>query len=1025
MQSKLSTLLWSFLACTVVFAQGVKINEAIPFENGAKTSLAIAYTGTEKLTYFALDATKGVLTLDLPGVYSNVDFSQLQFAQVRAITQVPLNPDSNEGISISFFLREDVVYSLYEGNPGELIIFFEETAVTQPVAAVTEPVLEPAAAKNTAVEISGEPGVGRLATVQVETYENVGLIQLNTMAGVETRDFYLSGPRRYVLDLKETICSLDHDRIELNAPLVKQVRVRQFQVDPTPVTRMVLDLETRTEVKFRANEAGILLAFGPDEGTVDAILADGKLPLDQPEMVANTFEEPVTEDAMTTPSVTVENSAAEATPEPSLPLAEEVEPETVVVENQEMVATPVEHEKTEAQTVAEALNVKEAVAAVTEEVVEETIPEAVKKEAASVNESVVEPSTVVAEVTEPVDVQPEPTPVETLAEEKPALEVAAALQEEVITPVTSETVVEDQAPLVEEQADLKPTVESEPVPEPQNNEKVVAEVDSSALNEDDSKLYQTFQERSSTDDNTVSFTLNVPHSNDLASIDSELEDFLAEEAEKTPYNMMRHADLKRPLREGPILMNNSTVARVSQQLAEMAPLQEGEAGTDPEDLESIFAEPEVNDDFETLSGNRKKYRGFEIDSIDVKNVQVIDLLRFLASQINVNLYIDSSVSPQLTATYKFTNMPWDLVLDMILNNANLDKEFSHGVLRVATVEKFRREAEQRRELQEQRELAVPVETVHMPLSYAKAADVEEIVRNYLSPRGLILRDDRTNTLIIEDIPKRMLSIRALIKKLDKMISQVTIEARVVETTKRFLRELGIQWGLSANYSPELGTDTGLTFPNRVGVGGPALGTTSRFNGLQGGYAVNFPVVSENASGIGLSFGNFLDNFKLDISLQMLEDEGSGRIISAPKITTQNNKTATIQNGSRIPIQTIQRGTLTIRYIDATLQLLVTPHITADETIIMDIVVDKSEPDFTRTVSGNPVINIRKADTRVLVKNGGTAVIGGIFTINEQNSAQGIPKLRNIPFLRRVFGSERVEYTNQELLIFVTPRIVKY
>jgi type IV pilus assembly protein PilQ len=401
-------------------------------------------------------------------------------------------------------------------------------------------------------------------------------------------------------------------------------------------------------------------------------------------------------------------------------------------------------------------------------------------------------------------------------------------------------------------------------------------------------------------------------------------------------------------------------------------------------------------------------------------------LRFIADQVGINLYVDPSVG-ETRATYRFRNMPWDQVLDIILTNAGLEKEFRNGVLRVATVNKFKSEAEEQRALREQRELSVPTETVYRSLSYAKASDVIELATQYLSPRGTIMMDDRTNTLIIQDIPKKLIDMRTLLNRLDIMIAQVTIEARIVETTTRFLRELGIQWGLGAQYSPEAGTDTGLTFPNRVGLGGPVLRLPEGVGVPEGGYAVNFPVVTENPSGIGLTLGNFLDNFKLEISLQLLESDGHGKIISSPKITTQNNKTAIIKNGQEIPIQTIQRGVITTRFVEAVLELSVTPQITSDETIIMDLIVDKSEPDFTRAsgVGGNPIINISRAETQVLVKNGGTAVIGGIFSLNEQNSAAGIPGLRGVPLLKRLFGNERREYSNQELLIFVTPRIVKY
>ncbi|MCB1042128.1 MAG: type IV pilus secretin PilQ [Acidobacteria bacterium] len=505
---------------------------------------------------------------------------------------------------------------------------------------------------------------------------------------------------------------------------------------------------------------------------------------------------------------------------------------------------------------------------------------------------------------------------------------------------------------------------------------------------------------------------------DLASdIDQELAEFGSSDSF---YDQMKtvkrtHGSVK------PIEITDRAIAD-SMSLGEARSMQEDFA--EPQQ-QSLFDEVESmqDDSYERIDGGQGKYRGFEIQKIDVKDANVVDLLRFLADQVGINLYVDPSVQ-KLKATYSFRNIPWDQAMDIILRNANLDWEFENGVLRVATTAKFKDEAEQRRALLLERELSVPPETVTFPLSYAKVKEVVPIIEQYLSPRGTILFDERTNTLIIEDIPKRMVAIRTLIRRLDTRVPQVAIEARIVETTKRFIRELGIQWGLDAEYSPESGTDTGVTFPNRIGVGGPNFGRNSP-GGLAGGYAVNFPVISESPSGIGLSFGNFLNTFQLDISLQMLESEGNGQIISAPKVITQNNKTAVIKNGQRIPTQTEQRGTITVRYIDAVLELEVTPQVTNEKTIIMDLVVDKSEADFTRTVLGNPVINVRRAETRVLVKDGGTAVIGGIFVLSEQDSSVGIPGLRRIPIVKHLFGSDNKQLQNQELLIFITPRIVKY
>ncbi len=500
-------------------------------------------------------------------------------------------------------------------------------------------------------------------------------------------------------------------------------------------------------------------------------------------------------------------------------------------------------------------------------------------------------------------------------------------------------------------------------------------------------------------------------------IDAELAEF---KTKKTFYDHMKN-DHRNNGSTKPIEMTNQTIEEA---------LTLGEARSMQEDYEepsqsSLFDEVETmqDDSYVRIDGGTGKYHGFEIQKIDVKDANVVDLLRFLADQVGFNLYVDPSVQ-NLKATYSFRNIPWDQAMDIILRNANLDWEFENGVLRVATTKKFKEEAIARRELLIERELSVPPETVTFPLSYAKVKEIVPIIEQYLSPRGTILYDERTNTLIIEDIPKRMVAIRTLIRRLDTRIPQVDIEARIVETTKRFIRELGVQWGLSAEYSPERGTDTGVTFPNRVGAGGPVIGSTSP-GGLAGGYAVNFPVVADNPAGLGLSLGNFLNTFQLDIALQLLENEGQGQIISAPKVITQNNKTAVIKNGTRVPTQTIQRGTITVRYIEAVLQLEVTPQVTNEKTIILDLVVDKSEADFSRDVLGNPVINIRRAETRVLVKDGGTAVIGGIFVLNEQSSSQGVPGLKKIPFIRRLFGSESNRYDNQELLIFITPRIVKY
>ncbi|CAM2008500.1 type IV pilus secretin family protein [Acanthopleuribacter pedis] len=970
----------------VIIAGDVVIEKAVPMSNDGKTSLVVFYEGAPQLSFFALDTTEGVFSVDFPGATSEVDFSALAFPQVEKIVQEPLDVDAESGIRVRFFLNGSVNCSVYDGAQGEVTLFFKSELPETEAAVVTaheEVESLPQSAQPVVTQLDGGDGLKRLAHVDAADYDDYGVLRLSVAGLKEYRTFYLKEPNRFVIDLKETLVRMNEPNIRVEGALLQQVRVRQFQREPQPITRCVLDLSGKVPVTIRETEGGLALVYGVDETRLAqavAFLESNAADLKEAVAEATIVEEPAAEvvvaDVADTVSEVSEASVAEtATETPQ----HDTNDETVAVSTNEQVE-PLS--QASAAAVTEAADVQteahEALAVEPEPAAIESAARAISAEADTTDavQMVTEPSVSAArEVDVPVQNLPVVAEVEAPAAgvSQPAAETAEAGS------------VGSSLPVFEEAMTAMDAFEKN---------KIVASAEKA-------------------DDVMPSFTM-------VSDLDEEVTDALAGEnasGKESLYKMMKgqrstHYEL------GTIVVTNTAIE--SSKLLEMRPmLQDGEG--DSKDFASLFEE---NDDpYETIDGGEVEYRGEEISIIDVKDADVVDLLRFIADQVGINLYVDSSVR-DVRATYRFRNIPWDQALDIILTNANLDKQFQNGVLRVATTDKFRREEEARAELRLQRELAVDPVTVTFPLSYANAKEVVPIVEEYLSQRGIILMDERTNTLIIVDIPKKMTAIRTLIKKLDKMISQVTIEARVVESSRRFLRELGVQWGLNGNYSPELGTDTGLDFPNRVGVGGPRQGTVGQ-SGLAGGYAVNLPVVAENPAGIGLSLGNFLDNFKLDISLQMLESDGEGQIISAPKVTTQNNQTATIKNGQKIPIQTVQRGTVTTTFIDAVLELHVTPHITADETIILDVKVDKSQADFSRTVNGNPVITVREAETKLLVRNGGTAVIGGIFTLNEQSSGSGVPKLRNVPFLKRLFGYESEQFENDELLIFITPKIVKY
>lgn len=423
----------------------------------------------------------------------------------------------------------------------------------------------------------------------------------------------------------------------------------------------------------------------------------------------------------------------------------------------------------------------------------------------------------------------------------------------------------------------------------------------------------------------------------------------------------------------------------------------------------------------TIGGGEKPYNGKPL-SLDFKDADIKDIFRFISDFSGLNVVLDPTVSGKITI--KLTEVPWDQALDIILKNNGLGMVYENNVIRIATTQKLATEEANRRRLAEEKELAVPLKTITRALSYSKAADLQKILQKIMSKRGDVLTDKRTNTLIVSDVPDRFDIITNLIDTLDAPTPQVNIETRIVETTRDFSRDLGVQWGFRGISDAAHGNTTNLIFPNNAVIDGSAVNSTNGINGPLGGYAVNLPATQTN-SGLGLSFGNVLDTFRLDVALTAFEREGKGRVISAPKVTTQNNEDAEIRSGKQIPITTIANNTVTTIFVDALLSLKVKPQITAEGTVIMDITVDKSQPDFANLVLGTPPIDKREAKTSVLVRDGGTTVIGGIFQVTDQNAQQRTPFLSRIPVLGNLFKNKATTRLNNELLIFVTPRIVKY
>jgi type IV pilus secretin PilQ/predicted competence protein len=427
----------------------------------------------------------------------------------------------------------------------------------------------------------------------------------------------------------------------------------------------------------------------------------------------------------------------------------------------------------------------------------------------------------------------------------------------------------------------------------------------------------------------------------------------------------------------------------------------------------------------TVRSGEKQYTG-EPFSFDFKDIDIKDLFRFIADISGLNVILDPSVKGSVTL--KLTEVPWDQALDLITKNQGLGYTIEGNVIRIAPVQKIADEERKRAEQERQMMLSAPLVTKIKPLSYAKATEVDRVVKRLLTPKGTSIIDNRTNTLIITDINTNIDAIINLIDTLDSRTAQVLIEARIVETNKNFSQAFGIQWGFRGIVDPTFGNNTTLQFPNNVLLDGAALTPTGGItNNPLGGYAVNLPTDQAPNSAIGLSLGNILDTFRLDIALMALENSGNARILSAPKVATQNNTKAEILQGQQIPYQTIANNTITTTFINAALRMSVTPQITSEGTVIMDIELENNRPNFAVQVGaagGTPPIYIERATTTLLVEDGGTTVIGGIFQGTDQYSQGRTPILHRIPLLGWLFKNTNITRSNTELLIFITPRILR-
>jgi type IV pilus assembly protein PilQ len=453
---------------------------------------------------------------------------------------------------------------------------------------------------------------------------------------------------------------------------------------------------------------------------------------------------------------------------------------------------------------------------------------------------------------------------------------------------------------------------------------------------------------------------------------------------------------------------------------------EGQSGTPIQPAVNMAAEQRAQAG-QAPASTGPKYTGEPI-SVNLKDVDLKDFFRLIHEISGLNVVLDPNVHGTLTIV--LDDVPWDQALDIVLKNNELARELEGNVLRIATVETLKREADERRAQIESEALAVEKVSVTRFLSYAKAKDVIITVKKFLSQRGDVVADDRTNAVIINDIPKVIPTIDRLLTQLDRKTQEVEIEARVVAATRQFARDIGTQLGLgwgnghsavggnqSAGSSPI--TVNGLT-PGYITTAGSGTGTST------GASIPLFSNLGSTSPTSGLSFVNASNNIRIDAILSMAESRGLLKVLSRPRVVTQNNIQALVKQGVRVPIVTQAQlgGPPTVTYVDAFLRLTVTPQITSENTIFLNVDVENTTPNFGQEVQGNPELITQQATTQVLVTDGGTVVIGGVIQTQNSINITQVPLLGNIPILGNVFKHTQVQTSNQELIFFITPRIIQ-
>lgn len=417
-----------------------------------------------------------------------------------------------------------------------------------------------------------------------------------------------------------------------------------------------------------------------------------------------------------------------------------------------------------------------------------------------------------------------------------------------------------------------------------------------------------------------------------------------------------------------------------------------------------------------------RYRGRRM-SIDLQDADIHTVFRFIADTADLNIVSSDDVKG--TVTVRLKDVPWDQALASILQSKGLAAQRFGNIIRVATIETIRTEQQAALEKKKSEDLLQPLEIYVAPLNYANAKEVSDQLKELLSERGTIQIDERSNQLIIKDVRESIAMMRELLKRVDRANRAVSIEARFVEATSSKVHQLGIQWGSNVDASGATGYQTGAFFPNAIGVSGglTRAGASQFYSPGNDSLLVDLGTTGGSSGALAFSLGSIPGLIDLDARLSALETEGWGRVVSSPRVNVMDNATASVKQGEAIPFETVSNGGTQVQLVDAVLEFNITPHITTDGNVAMEVKIKNNRADFSRTVQGRPAIAKKELETRVLVADGDTAVLGGVYATEESWSQERVPGLGSIPLIGYLFKNSATQRKQNEMLVFITPRIV--